>query len=345
MTVKTRVLRVDPMRPDSGAIDEAARVLRGGGLVAFPTETVYGLGARALDEEAVGRIFLAKGRPPDHPLIAHVTGAAEAKSMAAHWSDLTSRLAVAFWPGPLTLIVPRALHVPPRIGGGGDSIAIRAPSHAIARSLLEALGEPIAAPSANPYQALSPTHAAHVLAGLDGKIDLLLDGGPSPGGVESTVVRVVDGCDEVVVLRPGGIGLEALSSLGVRARHRRTVDVPDGTLHASPGLDRRHYAPRAPLHLVPSREATLADARQRAGRGKRVGVVLRRAIDERESPRDEARMRFAILPDAPSDYARALYATLHDLDASGVDAIVVEAVPDGDPWFAVADRLRRASVR
>jgi L-threonylcarbamoyladenylate synthase len=341
-SVKTRVLRVDSSHPDPLVIDEAARVLKGGGLVAFPTETVYGLGARALDDAAVARIFAAKGRPTDHPIIAHVTGESQATSLAAHWSDRVSRLTRTFWPGPLTVIVPRAAHVPPRIGGGGDSIAIRAPAHPVARSLIEALGEPIAAPSANPYQALSPTRAAHVLSGLDGKIDLLLDGGPSEGGIESTVVDVRG--DEIVILRPGSIGRDALARVEMRVRHWGGTET--AAAHASPGMDRRHYAPRTPLHLVTSREAALATARLRAERGERVGVLLRGALGSAsaEAFRGDERVGLKILPDSPSEYAHALYATLHEIDDFSLDVILVEAVPEDDAWRAVADRLRRASV-
>jgi L-threonylcarbamoyladenylate synthase len=339
--VKTRVLRVDPSHPDSRAIDEAARVLRGGGLVAFPTETVYGLGARALDDTAVARIFAAKGRPSAHPIIAHVAGQPEAMGLASEWNDRASRLARAFWPGPLTLVVPRAIHVPAQIGGGGGSIAVRAPAHRVARALLLALGEPIAAPSANRYQALSPTRAVHVLAGLEGAVDLVLDGGASQGGIESTVVDVRG--DEIAILRPGGIGLEALSAVEPRVVYGTSTEVPPHAERASPGMDRRHYAPRAPLHLAPSREAALAGARRRAGEGERVGVVLRGAPGIATS--EDTRLRFAILPDAPTGYAHGLYAALHDLDDSSLDAIVVEGVPEGESWRAVADRLRRASVR
>jgi L-threonylcarbamoyladenylate synthase len=338
--VKTRVLRVDPESPDPRAIGEAVCVFRGGGLVVFPTETVYGLGARALDDEAVARIFSAKGRPFAHPVIAHVAGEPEAMALAAEWTDAASRFARAFWPGPLTLVVPRAAGVPSRIGGGGESIAIRAPGHGVARALLLALGEPIAAPSANRYQALSPTCAAHVLAGLDGVVDLVLDGGASEGGIESTVIDVRG--DEVAILRPGGIDRDALSAVHAGVVHETATVAASDTERASPGMDARHYAPRTPLYLAPSRDAALAVARRRADIGERIGVVLLASPDG--SPRG-ARIRVAILPDNSAEYARALYAALHDLDDSLLDAIVVETVPDGESWRAVADRLRRASAR
>jgi L-threonylcarbamoyladenylate synthase len=261
-------------------------------------------------------------------------------ALAAEWTDAASRFARAFWPGPLTLVVPRAAGVPSRIGGGGESIAIRAPGHGVARALLLALGEPIAAPSANRYQALSPTCAAHVLAGLDGVVDLVLDGGASEGGIESTVIDVRG--DEVAILRPGGIDRDALSAVHAGVVHETATVAASDTERASPGMDARHYAPRTPLYLAPSRDAALAVARRRADIGERIGVVLLASPDG--SPRG-ARIRVAILPDNSAEYARALYAALHDLDDSLLDAIVVETVPDGESWRAVADRLRRASAR
>ncbi len=319
--------------------------MRDGGLVAFPTETVYGLGARALDDQAVARIFAAKGRPSLHPIIAHVLGEPEARELASEWSATASRLADAFWPGPLTLVVPRAPHVPARLGGGGGSIAVRAPAHGVARALLLALGEPIAAPSANRYQALSPTRASHVLAGLNGTVALVLDGGASEGGIESTVVDVRG--DEIAILRPGSISRDALSRVHPRVVHDERAEADAGAARASPGMDRRHYAPRTPMYLAASREAALAEARRRADKGERVGVVLRSAPGgaAREVAPNRASTRFSILPDTPSEYARTLYAALHDLDETSLDAIVVEAVPEGESWRAVADRLRRASVR
>jgi L-threonylcarbamoyladenylate synthase len=333
------VLAVNPLSPEAGVLAEAARVLRSGGLVAFPTETVYGLGARALDERALARIFEAKGRPTHHPLIAHVEDEARARSLAASWPEVASRLARAFWPGPLTVVVDRAPHVPPAIGGGDSSIALRVPAHPVALALLALLGEPIAAPSANRYQGLSPTTAAHVVKELGDRVDLVLDAGPCAAGIESTVVDVR--VDPPRVLRLGAADLAALRRIapGLRAR----VEVSDSTARrASPGMDARHYAPRARMVLAPSRDAALVRARELlvAGEGP-VGLVVREAASASEA----AGLELRVLPDEPLEYARRLYGTLHELDDAGARAIVVQAVPaDDEAWWAIADRLERGST-
>ena len=190
MAGRPHVVFVDRARPDPAVLRDAAAVLRSGGLVAFPTETVYGLGARALDEHAIARIYAAKGRPAHNPLIAHVVGVAQARALSRRWPEAAERLVTAFWPGPLTVVVDRADHVPSALSGGGPSVAVREPSHAVARALIEALGEPVAAPSANRYQGVSPTLASHVVKELGDRVDLVLDAGPCDAGIESTVVDV-----------------------------------------------------------------------------------------------------------------------------------------------------------
>src|SRR5579872_2410044 len=183
------------------AIDRAAELLRAGRLVAFPTETVYGLGAKALSAEAVARIFAAKGRPAYNPVIVHVSDAGAAQELVADWPDIADRLAAAFWPGPLTLVLPKSLLVPDEVTAGSQTVAVRVPSHAVALALLRAAGAPVAAPSANRSMLLSPTTAEHVLEGLDGRIDAVLDAGPAPGGIESTVIGLADSPPRL--LRPG----------------------------------------------------------------------------------------------------------------------------------------------
>ncbi|HZU85031.1 MAG TPA: L-threonylcarbamoyladenylate synthase [Polyangiaceae bacterium] len=332
-----RVVPVERDAPAGRAVTEAAEALRAGRLVALPTETVYGLGARAFDERAIALVFAAKGRPTHHPLILHVLDERQARELAARWPDAASRLAGAFWPGPLTLVVDRAAHVPASVAGGGASIAVRAPAHPVARALIAALGEPIAAPSANRYQGLSPTAASHVVRQLGDAVDLVLDGGPCSAGIESTVVDVRG--PTARVLRPGAVGLDALRRVlgAVEARIERAgAEEP----RAAPGMDARHYAPRAPLHLVAGGpELASRAARSLASGDRRVGVVLCGA-----SAAPEPRLLLRVLPAEPAPYARLLYGTLHDLDESGVDAIVVQAVPGGDAWWAVADRLRRAAA-
>ncbi len=207
----TEVLSVDAHAPQADRIARAAAVLRGGGLVAFPTETVYGLGALALDAAAVGRIFAAKGRPANNPVIVHIAETEQVSRIAAEWPEVAERLARRFWPGPLTLIVPRNANVPDVTTAGGPTVAVRVPAHPVALALLRAVGAPVAAPSANRSSELSPTLAEHVLRGLDGRIDLVLDGGPTTGGIESTVLDVSTSPPRL--LRPGLIGPAELEAM------------------------------------------------------------------------------------------------------------------------------------
>jgi L-threonylcarbamoyladenylate synthase len=338
VTAPPRILAIDSQSPDPRVIGEAVSALRAGRLVAFPTETVYGLGARALDEAALARVFAAKGRPTHHPLIAHVTGEGEARRLAAAWPPAAARLARALWPGPLTLVVERAAQVPAAVAGGADSIAVRAPAHPVARALIAALGEPIAAPSANRYQGLSPTTAAHVVRQLGAAVDLVLDGGSCAAGIESTVVDVRGSRPRV--LRPGATPAARLRALvpDLELRpERASHDAP----RASPGMGARHYAPRARLHIAATSEvAALIDAC--AGAGLLVGAVTH--SDAAWSGAKSARVIERRLAAEPEAYASRLYATLHDFDDRGVDVVVVEAVPEGEAWWAIDDRLRRATA-
>jgi L-threonylcarbamoyladenylate synthase len=331
------VLVLDPQAPDEAGVDEAVRVLRSGGLLALPTETVYGLGARAFDETAIARVFQVKGRPAHHPLIAHVLDEAQAQALAAAWPERASRLARAFWPGPLTLVVDRAVHVPAAVAGGGESIALRAPSHLVARAVIAALGEPVAAPSANRYQALSPTTARHVIDQLGDGVDLVLDAGACASGIESTVVDVRGATPRV--LRPGALDLVALRDC-VPELEACVERAGPGAPRASPGMEPRHYAPRAPLSLASGGHDAWRAARELASKAKRVGLVVREANDT--APSDPS-LTVRVLPGDAVRYARLLYRTLHELDDEHVDAIVVEDVPHDDAWWAIADRLRRAS--
>ncbi len=337
-----RVVRVDPSCPEPGAIAEAASVLRAGGLVAFPTETVYGLGACALDPAAVAKVFAAKGRPAGHPLILHVEGEEGARAIAAAWSARASQLARAFWPGPLTLVVPRGPRVPDAVTGGGDTVAIRAPAHAVALALLRAVGEPLAAPSANRYQTLSPTLAAHVVNSLGDAVDLVLDAGPCSAGIESTVLDL--SVEPPRVLRPGALELGRLRAIlpAVVYEGFLVAGADEGT-HASPGLDARHYSPRARVLRAPDRAAALALATSEAralGGSARIGLVVRGEALGAVPAGVDARA----LLDEPEGYGRELFATLHALDDAGCAAVVIEDVPAGEAWWAVADRLRRAGA-
>jgi L-threonylcarbamoyladenylate synthase len=335
-----RVLPCDRRHPPPEVLAEAARVIRGGGLVAFPTETVYGLGAFALDEKAIARVFAAKGRPVHHPLIAHVGGDGDARALALSWPRAASLLAGAFWPGPLTIVVDRAPHVPAAVSGGTSSIAVRVPSHPVARALIAAVAGPVAAPSANRYQGLSPTTAAHVVKELGERVDLVLDAGPCDEGIESTVVDVRSIPPRV--LRHGALGYASLSAV-VPDVQARTDDPAAPETRASPGMDARHYAPRAPLTVASTREGAVAMARKLSERQARqvpVGLIVR---DGAGLESDEA-IAVRVLPEDAAEFGRLLYGTLHDLDDAGVAAIVVHAVPDDPSWWAIADRLARGSA-
>jgi L-threonylcarbamoyladenylate synthase len=328
-----RVVTTHPAAPDEAVIADAARVLIGGGLVAFPTETVYGLGARALDPAAVNRIFAAKGRPAGHPLIVHVLGRDDARELTPAWTESAARLAAAFWPGALTLVLERGARVPPEVTGGGHSVAIRATSHPLARALIAAAG-PLAAPSANRYQSLSATTAAHVVKSIGERVDLVIDGGAAWAGIESTVV---DARGPVLrLLRPGAVSAAAIRTLGMELAEAEAPADAHREVHESPGQDAKHYAPRAELLVVEGRDEAIAAARS----ARRAALVVR--TPETSAPE---LAEVVVLAADPAAYARELFATLHRLDDAGMDRIVVEAVPADDAWAAVADRLRRGSSR
>ncbi len=318
------------MLPDARRIEDAVALLDAGELVAFPTETVYGLGADAANAYAVARIFAAKGRPASHPLIVHFSNFAAARTWAAGVPAAAERLAEAFWPGPLTLVLPKAAAVPAAVTGGQDSVALRAPAHPVARALLAAFGRGIAAPSANRYGRISPTRAADVREELGDRVALVLDGGDCEVGLESTIVACLGG--RVTLLRPGSISRSQVEDV-VGPLEAPGVDAP-----RAPGSDRSHYAPGTPLALVAGQELGRAvDAA--LARGERVAVLARTSGFV-----ESDRVTWRRMPEAPAAYGRALYAALRAGDGSGADRIVVEGVPAGEAWAAVADRLARASA-
>jgi L-threonylcarbamoyladenylate synthase len=332
------VLRIDPERPDGEALARAAEVLRAGGLVAFPTETVYGLGADALDPAAVRRIYEAKGRPGYNPLIVHVADAGAARELAAVWPAAAERLAAAFWPGPLTLVVPKAAHVPDEVTAGLSTVALRVPSHPVALALLRAAGIPLAAPSANRSTAVSPTRAEHVVRGLGARVDLVLDGGPCPVGIESTVVSLAGPVP--TILRPGTLSADAIAAVaGEVAPASTAAEEDEEAARPSPGMMDRHYAPEAELVSFPTsaRDALMAEAAARAAAGHRVAAIVLGAPS-----RTEARVHVVALPDDAEGYAARFYAVLHELDADGYTRVYVEEPPEQPAWAGVRDRLRRA---
>jgi L-threonylcarbamoyladenylate synthase len=333
--ISTRVIRLNPDRPDANAILEGANTIRSGRLVAFPTETVYGLGANALDAAAVAQIFKAKSRPAGNPLIVHVIGEEEARELVLHWPDKARELANRFWPGPLTLVLPgKPGVIPDIVTAGGTTVAMRSPAHAVARALLLECGLPIAAPSANRSTRVSPTSAEHVLSTLDGRIDLILDAGRTPGGIESTVLNLA--VDPPCLLRPGIVTTHQIEEV-VGAIDRS--ETRSGSASAvSPGMMERHYSPRAKLVLSESTGMRLVH--KLLGHGFTVGWIPMAGVQQHWYSHTHY---FRPLPTKPNEYASELYSTLHDLDDLGVDYIVVQIPPDTEAWAAVRDRLKRAA--
>lgn len=306
----------------------AADALRSGEVVAFPTETVYGLGAHALDEDAVRKIFEIKGRPPTNPLIVHVASVEAARELVREWPPEADALAEAFWPGPLTMILPRNPAIPDIVTAGLDSVGIRVPSHSVAQRLLELAGVPVAAPSANPYMGVSPTCAQHVSQGLPG-LKYIVDAGPCSVGLESTVISLV-GAPRI--LRPGMVTLSMIR------RILPTVEVADdsvaeGQAAMSPGLAQKHYSPKARVMIAPPSARAML-------KGNRVGVILRKSATPTETILDALAIT---LPNDAQGYARGLYAALHDLDSQGCETIIIEPPPHDDEWTAVWNRIKRAA--
>jgi L-threonylcarbamoyladenylate synthase len=307
-------------------IHQAVGLLRDGRLVAFPTETVYGLGANALDSGAVARIYAVKRRPATSPLIVHVASIEMAQSLVADWPELAGRLAKKFWPGPLTLVLSKfAGKIPDNVTAGLATVGLRMPAHPVALALIEAAGVPLAAPSANRFTELSPTTADHVRRSLGGDVDYILDGGPCSVGIESTVLSLAE--SRPVLLRPGGISRAELEA--VVGPVELAGEVETGA-HPAPGMHARHYSPRTLLYL------TADEKLPERGRG----IYL-----QHSHPADRPNIQIIQMPTAATDYAAALYGKLHEADESNVDWIAVDSPPHTTEWSAVLDRLRRAAAR
>jgi len=301
-------------------------LIRAGRLVAFPTETVYGLGANALDAAAVARIYRAKGRPAASPLIVHVASIEMARALVTAWPPQAETLAGRFWPGPLTLVLPKNERIPDIVTAGLATVGLRVPAHPVALELIREAGVPIAAPSANRFMQLSPTTAEHVRAGLGTSVDFILDGGPAMVGIESTVVSLATATP--VLLRPGMVSRAEIEALIGPLAAAGCMD--EAAAHPAPGMHARHYSPATPLVLVRS------GAIPENGRGAYI------AFTGAAVPKGT---RTVFLPPNPAAYAAALYATLHELDREGFEWIAVEKPPEEPAWQAVLDRLQRASVR
>ena len=350
--MKTRVIKVDRDKPDPAAIEEASAAIKAGKLVVFPTETVYGLGAHALDTAAVQKIFDAKERPSNDPLIVHIAHIGQVSLCAIGMPPGARKLALSFWAGPLTLILKKKPEVPDLVTAGLDSVALRVPAHRVARALMEMAGVPVAAPSANRFSRPSPTTAAHVIEDLDGRVDVILDAGPTDIGLESTIVDFT--VDPPVIRRPGGITFEQVHSLVPEvevAEGHATGDEPQ----VAPGQLTRHYAPNAQMTLYEGPfdrviKRIAADARTEVARGNRVGILAPEedlsALAPLIAPSASAG-RIETRPiGARGDVDRAgreLFAAIRALDATGVSVILASSLGSEGLARAIRDRLMRAA--
>jgi L-threonylcarbamoyladenylate synthase len=345
--ILTRVLSIHPEEPSEALIEEAANLLRQGERVVFPTETVYGLGADALQTEAVKRIFTAKGRPFSDPLIVHIADREELAALVSSMPPLTHLLTRAFWPGPLTLVLPASSRVPKLITAGLPNVAIRMPDHPVALALIRAAGTPIAAPSANRFMHVSPTTAQHALADLNGRVSLILDAGPCEVGVESTVL---DLCSAIpTILRPGGVSLEALRAIIPEIQTRQATDDPqthqDNSAQVAPGQMRVHYSPAVPTFLFEGsveemRTAMVAEIQRRQAQGEQVGVLI---ANEDMAAFQETGARLYSLGSTPKQIATRLFAGLRALEDANVQVILCRSFTQDGVGMAVRDRLLKAA--
>jgi L-threonylcarbamoyladenylate synthase len=339
--MNAEMLATDAPELFNQAVIRAAQLLRDGQLVALPTETVYGLAANAWNAESVRRIFEVKGRPPQNPIIVHVASLEMARRCVAHWPPLAEKLAAAFWPGPLTLVLPRSEEIPPLVTAGGPTVGVRWPSHPFMQAVIRACGFPLAAPSANRSNKLSPTNAHHVRKSLGHLIPLIVDGGQAQIGIESSVLDLVSSPPRL--LRPGMIHpaslLAVIGDAGLALPESLSKDEPRTTL-LSPGLLPRHYAPKATLvHWRWQDEAELEKLVSARG----ISPLKTHVIAHNRIPLSQIFGRVSVIPHDPIAYARAIYAELHECDEAGAELIVVEALPPGDEWRAIGDRLARAA--
>ena len=346
--IVTDVVKITPRQPEHSIIERAASLLKQGELVVFPTETVYGLGADALQPAALEGIFRAKGRPFSDPLIVHISNQNALEGLTTALPAAFEALARAFWPGPLTLLLPRGPLVPSIVTAGMETVAIRMPSHPVARALIDALGSPIAAPSANRFMHVSPTTAEHVLADLGGRVPLILDGGPCTVGVESTILDL--STEIPIILRPGGVSLEALREIlpdvqppASKPENRST----DEQAQKAPGQLSTHYAPAVPLLLYDGdeqamRAAILRELQQRSEHGERVGVLIADADLSAFSDNQELILTLGDASD-PAQIAASLFARLRELEEAGAQIILCRNFSARELGLAIRDRLKRAA--
>jgi L-threonylcarbamoyladenylate synthase len=335
---QTEILPLHSPQAFAAAVERAAALLQAGAVVAVPTETVYGLAANALDPRAVAAIYAVKGRPARNPIIVHVASETMARNCVADWPASAAALAHAFWPGPLTLVLPKARHIPDVVTAGGPTVGVRWPRHPFMQALIQRCGFPLAAPSANLSNRVSPTTAAHVRHHLEGRIPLIVDGGPCPVGIESTVVALEG--PSFRVLRPGIIHEASLAAvLGVDSAPATGPEDAQAPL-ASPGQLPRHYAPRAQVLIWKWADETDLRARlaQLNARPEQTYVLAHACV-----PQQAGWLEVSVAPHDAEAYARALYAELHRADARQARWLAVEQPPDDAPWQAIHDRLRRAA--
>lgn len=318
----------------AAATKHAAELLRAGEVVALPTETVYGLAANALNAKAVAKIYEAKGRPAHNPIIVHVASVALAQRCVANWPAVAEDLARAFWPGPLTMVLPKTPEIPDIVTAGGATVGVRWPSHPFIQAVIRECGFPLAAPSANLSNQVSPTNAEHVRKQLGDRIPLIVDGGQSQVGIESTVIDLTS--EPAAVLRPGMIHEESLIAVTGDLISHRGLKLPSQETLRSPGLLKKHYAPKAKLLILDWQDD--ADLKSRiTHHASRVHIIAHTHI-----PSGEGFAAVSVIPHDAEAFARAIYAELHRCDEAGAELIVVEALPDLPAWRAIADRLRRA---
>ncbi len=334
--LKAEVLPTHTAALFQAAAERAAQLLRAGEVVALPTETVYGLAANALDAKAVSHIFEIKGRPSHNPIIVHIASLEMARRCVAQWPPLAEKLAQAFWPGPLTLVLPRAEDIPQIVTAGGPTVGVRWPSHPLIQEVIRRCGLPLAAPSANPSNRISPTNAAHVFSYFGHQIPLIVDGGQSQVGIESTVLDLSHSPPRL--LRPGMIHQEALLAV----TGQLTIGPgEEATVLKSPGLLRKHYSPKARLVLLSWRDE--ADLQTQSVSFKvpagRIHVIAHSQI-----PSGGGFGRVSVIPHDAEAFARAIYAELHECDQAGAELILVEALPKSGEWRALSDRLKRAAA-
>lgn len=345
--INTKNWLVNPARLDEDILQQAAAIIKKGGLVAFPTETVYGLGANGLDSKAVSAIYAAKGRPSDNPLILHVADTAMVKGLSRNLPDKATMLMKKFWPGPLTLVIPKAKHIPAEVTGGLATVAVRMPDHPVALALIRAAGLPIAAPSANKSGRPSPTRAEHVQADLQGRIDAILDGGPAGLGLESTVLDLTGAVP--VILRPGGVTYEQLKEVLGNVNIDPSVlgeKLPGDQVPPSPGMKYRHYAPTSPVVLFEGepqkiKTAIAERAQTLLSQGKKVGILTTEEQAQGYPPQAQI-LKFGTREN-PATTAASLFSRLREFDQLQVDVILAEGLETTGIGLAIMNRLRRAA--